>query len=127
MFTPFLMIAALFASDPTVNESQEALVQASITDLKRHDPSLATAFRNVRLTIDEDEDGAKRNLVCGEFRPAAPRRGVEWEAFGSRDTMSGREHLVGAMAKIWCENPDLVWDPEQDLSARFSTEVTGAR
>lgn len=127
MLAPLFMIAALLVCGPALEEAQETLVRASIVDMSRHEPAIATAFRDVRLAIDEDPDGSQRNLICGEFRPSDPGDGAEWETFGSRETMSGREHLLGRMATVWCANPELRWEPDIDLSARYEGEIVGAR
>jgi len=115
MFAPLL--AAVLIASAALSAPQEALVTQSVADLAGHQPP-AIGFRDVRLTVVEDPDGTPRQLVCGEVLMEG-----RWSPFGSRETMSGYEHLVGSLARAWCTEPGLEWLPSEGLTARYEAEV----
>ena len=108
--------------DPPV----QLLLATAAKDFHAHQPPYPARFRDVRVGRTVAPDGTERYMLCGQFLPTEGKGEHEWTPFVTIKT-SDYEQLLGAQAASFCEQPSIIWEDQEDLSASLQSLLDSLR
>ncbi len=104
------------------DQALEFLLSVSAKDFMTHMPPEPLEFRNVILGQIDNPNDATLYLMCGEFLAEEDDGTFIWVDFAAIKT-NGYEQWLGTQAKGLCQQPEVVWDEQGDLSALLLARV----
>jgi hypothetical protein len=102
--------------------AEQFLLESAASDFHTHGPKGPLRFRDVHLGQLTSPEGAKTDLLCGEFQRVQESGNSPWTQFVTIKT-SGYEQYLGSNV-AWCPRAAL---EEKDLSAVLQSRLDSLR